>query len=112
MSDASAAATDPAPPPGDVNPAAEASVAEEKVFEPAPVVRGEHAEPSATRVLEQQTAKIPSHWFLAASLTSMAASLTLEMTGNRRWSRFVGMWAPSLLVMGVYNKLVKSLGPR
>ena len=96
----------------EVNPAAEASLEQEHVFEPAPVVRGEHSEASFTRALEQQSAKIPSHWFLAASLTAMAASLGLELAGERRWSRFVGMWAPSLLVMGVYNKLVKSLGPR
>lgn len=96
----------------DVNPADGASLEREKVFEPTPVVRGEHSESSLTRALEQQTAKIPSHWFLAAALTSMTASLGLELAGERRWSRFVGMWAPSLLVMGVYNKLVKSLGPR
>ncbi|MEX0891381.1 MAG: hypothetical protein WEB88_04365 [Gemmatimonadota bacterium] len=96
----------------EVNPAAGASEEAVKVFEPAPVVRGEHTEASLTRALEQQSAKIPSHWFLAASLATMAASAGFELVGKRRWSRFVGMWAPSLLVMGVYNKLVKSLGPR
>ena len=78
----------------------------------APVVRTEHVEHSFTRLLEQQTAKIPSHWFLFASLASMATSLGLELTGRRSASRFVGMWSPSLLIIGVYNKLVKTLGPR
>lgn len=96
----------------EVNPAAQASLEQENVFEPAPVVRGEHSEASLTRALEQHSAKIPSHWFLAASLAAMTASLCLELAGKRRWSGFVGMWGPSLLVMGVYNKLVKSLGPR
>jgi hypothetical protein len=96
----------------EVNPAAEASQQHVKVFKPAPVVRGEHAETSLTRALEQQSAKIPSHWFLAASFAAMGASVVFELVGKQRWSRFVGMWAPSLLVMGVYNKLVKSVGPR
>ena len=91
----------------DVNPAADRTDA----YDPAPVVRDEHAEPTLTRMVDQQTAKIPSHWFLVASFGAMGASLGLELAGNRRWSRFVGMWAPSLLITGVYNKLVKALGP-
>lgn len=77
-----------------------------------PVVRPEHAEGSLTRLLEQQTAKIPSDVFLTAALICMAVSLTCELTNRRRASRFVGMWPGPLLVMGVYNKLVKLLGPR
>jgi hypothetical protein len=81
-------------------------------YDPTPLVRDEHTEPTFTRVIEQQTARIPSHWFLLAAFTAMAASLVFEVTGRSRWSRFVGMWAPSLLITGVYNKLVKSFGPR
>ena len=81
-------------------------------YRPAPVVRDEHAEDTFTRLVEQQTAKIPSHWFLVASFTAMLGSLVLELSGKHKESRFVGMWAPSLLIVGVYNKLVKSLGPR
>lgn len=92
----------------DRNPAA----GREDAYRPAPVVRDEHAEATFTRLVEQQTAKIPSHWFLVVSLAAMGASLVLELAGNHRYSRFVGMWAPSLLIVGVYNKLVKSLGPR
>jgi hypothetical protein len=97
----------------DVNPASKASVEESvRTYEPAPVVREEHAEGSFTRVIEQQTAKIASSTFLAASLSSMAASFILEVMGKRRWSRFVGMWAGPLLTAGVYNKMVKTFGPR
>jgi hypothetical protein len=78
----------------------------------APVVRAEHRESSLTRLLEQQTAKIPSDFFLAAALGSMLTSLVLELAGRRRQGRFVGMWPGPLLVMGVYNKLVKLLGAR
>jgi hypothetical protein len=62
--------------------------------------------------MEQQTAKIPSHWFLLGALGAMALSLMLELTGRRRESRFVGQWPAPLLLMGMYNKLVKTLGTR
>lgn len=96
----------------DVNPAAEQSIERERVVRPAPILREEHEESSFTRVLEQQAAKIPSDWFLAAALAAMTGSLVLELAQRPRLSRFVGMWAPSLLIMGVYNKLVKTLRPR
>lgn len=93
----------------DVNPASRSS---EKEYQAAPVLRAEHSEGSFTRVIEQQTAKIPSDVFLFLSIGSMLTSAALELTGNPRASKFVGMWAPSLLIMGVYNKLVKVVGPR
>ena len=79
-------------------------------YNAAPVLRPEHSEPDITRVIEQQAAKIPSHVFLVMSVSAMAASLGLALTGRERGSRFIGMWAPTLLIMGVYNKLVKITG--
>ncbi|MCE9668739.1 hypothetical protein LY474_13020 [Myxococcus stipitatus] len=94
----------------DVNPA---SAASEKEYEEAPAVRRpEHAEGSFTRLIEQQAAKIPSHVFLFSSLCSMGVSLGLELLGRERPARFIGSWVSPLLVMGVYNKLVKLLGTR
>jgi hypothetical protein len=93
----------------DVNPASTASM---DSYEAAPVRRIEHRENSLTRMVEHQTAKIPSDIFLVLSLGAMAVSLSTEMAGRQRMSRFVGMWVGPLLVMGVYNKLVKTLGPR
>lgn len=92
----------------DVNPAAVESVASTT----APVIRPEHAEGDIARLIEQQAAKIPSHWFLFAALVSMATSLGLELGGRTRASRFIGMWPTPLLVTGMYNKLVKTLGTR
>ena len=89
----------------DTNPAEHASLAEN-----APLRRAEHREDSFTRVIEQQAAKVPSHVFLSASLLAMAASAVFEARGQRRASRFVGQWPAPLLLMGVYNKLVKSFG--
>jgi len=92
----------------EINPAARAS---ETRYRPAPVLREDHAESRVTRLIEQQTAKIPSDVFLFAALSTMAASLALEVTNHVRASRFIGMWPAPLLVMGVYNKLVKTLHP-
>ncbi len=91
----------------DVNPAAGSS---EQAYRAAPVIRDEHSEAMLTRLIEQQTARIPSHWFLTAAIAAMCASLGLELAGRTRESRFVGMWAPTLLLAGLYNKLVKVLG--
>lgn len=97
----------------DVNPASEAS-AQDYVKDRAapPVVRAEHEEDSVTRLIEQQTAKVPSQLFLVASFAAMGVSLGFELMRRDRAARFVGLWVTPLLVMGVYNKLVKTLGPR
>jgi hypothetical protein len=92
----------------DVNPAATASL----TAAPAPVLRPEHAEGDLARAIEQQAAKIPSDWFLLGALGSMGLSLVLELTGRRRASGFVGQWPAPLLILGIYNKLVKTLGTR
>jgi hypothetical protein len=92
----------------EVNPAARESMDEA----PVPVVRPEHAEGDLARLIEQQTAKLPSHWFLFGALGVMCASLGLELSGRTRAARFIGMWPTPLLVAGMYNKLVKTLGTR
>jgi hypothetical protein len=91
----------------DINPAAAASLADVP-----PVLRPEHMEGELVRLIEQQAAKIPSHWFLFSALGSMGLSLALELRGCRRSSHFVGMWPAPLLALGIYNKIVKTLGTR
>lgn len=93
--------------PQDVNPASHESL---NVYRDPPVVRPEHAEGVLARLLEQQTAKVPSDLFLMAALAAMGGSLLLELRGHWRASQFVGMWPAPLLVMGLYNKLVKVFG--
>jgi hypothetical protein len=72
--------------------------------------RQDHTEGTVARRIEEQTAKLPSDTFLWAAVGSMAVSATLQMMGNKQASVFVGQWAPSLLVLGLYNKIVKQLG--
>ena len=92
----------------EVNPAAQASLE----YQPAPVVRPEHAEGTIARLIEQQSAKMPSHWFLIAAFGAMGLSLALELQGRRRESRFVAHWPAPLMIAGVYNKMVKTFGTR
>ena len=64
---------------------------------------------SATAI-ERQTAKLPSDLFLYAAAGSIVASLTLKSMGRNKDALFVGQWAPTLLILGLYNKLVKMFG--
>ena len=67
-------------------------------------------EDSLTGAIESQTSKIPSSGYLAAALSSMAASAILKIAGKDQAALFVGQWAPAFLILGVYNKMVKQHG--
>jgi hypothetical protein len=69
-----------------------------------------HSEGIIARTIEGQTAKLPSDTFLWAALGSMATSLLLQGMGKKEESLFVGQWAPTFLILGLYNKIVKELG--
>jgi hypothetical protein len=59
------------------------------------------------RGIEQQTAKLPSDLFLWAALGSIGTSLALKVMGRDEDALFVGQWAPTFLILGTYNKMVK-----
>ncbi len=73
-------------------------------------VNPEKREGEVATMIEEQTAKIPSDVFLWASITTMALSLTLKVMKRDDQALFVGLWASSFLLFGIYNKLVKQLG--
>jgi hypothetical protein len=78
------------------------------------------------KAIEKQTAKIPSDFWLWAAGASIIGSLVFQsigMFGTPRskakrllyptrapTANFVGMWAPTFLLLGIYNKLVKVAG--
>ena len=66
-----------------------------------------HKEGEVAKTIEEQTAKIPSDVYLWAAVGTMALSAALFFTKNKHASIFFGQWAPSLLIIGLYNKLVK-----
>lgn len=72
--------------------------------------RGNHTEGIVARTIEEQTAKLPSDIFLWASLGAIGTSLVLQTLDKKEASLFVGQWAPTFLILGLYNKLVKVLG--
>lgn len=70
----------------------------------------EYAEGRIARSIEQQTAKLPSDTFLWLAGGSILGSLALKAMGRDRDAEFVGHWAPTFLILGLYNKIVKTHG--
>jgi hypothetical protein len=69
-----------------------------------------HTEGPVARTIEEYTAQLPSDTFLWAAGASILGSLTLMGLGNRHGALFVGQWAPTFLLLGIYNKIVKVAG--
>lgn len=92
----------------------------EKIVNPTPTRQGQwddHAgsQPPAeegvvARTIEQYTAQIPSDLFLWAAGASIVGSLVLHCSDRKKDATFVGQWAPTFLLLGLYNKLVKVAG--
>ena len=72
--------------------------------------RPERTEGGMAKAIEKQTSKMPSDWFLMAAVGAVGASLAMQMTGSRHRSLFFGQWVPTILLLGVYNKIVKVAG--
>ena len=92
----------------------------------------EQKEGPIARAIERRTARMPSDVFLWLAGVSIAGSAALQLLAEiggfratklfgrkgmlafggrpRHLSLFVGQWAPTLLLLGLYNKLVKVLG--
>lgn len=63
-----------------------------------------------TKAIEKQTAKVPSIIYLTAAVLSMTGSMTLKLMGRKNSALFVGQWAAPFLILGIYNKIVKTKG--
>jgi limonene-1,2-epoxide hydrolase len=62
-----------------------------------------------THEVEKQTSKVPSLTFMGFAVAAMAASAVLVLTGRKQLGNFVGQWAPTILIMGLYNKIAKEI---
>lgn len=62
------------------------------------------------RAIEEQTARLPSDTWLWAAGGSIALSLFFQSSGQKQKALFVGQWAPTFLLLGIYNKMVKLHG--
>ncbi len=61
-------------------------------------------------MVEKATSHVPSLVFLSASLIAMGTSLTLKCCGKPKAALFIGQWAAPFLLLGIYNKIVKTEG--
>ncbi|WP_437734209.1 hypothetical protein [Sorangium sp. So ce1335] len=64
-------------------------------------------EGKVTTKIEEKTGKVPSGAYLGLAIGSMVLSAGFMLAGKKQIANFVGQWVPSLLVIGIYNKLVK-----
>ena len=76
-------------------------------------------EGKTAKAIEAVTARLPSDMYLWAAGAAMTGSLVAQIFGVRGGrksppraplSMFIGQWVPTLLLFGVYNKLVKQHG--
>ena len=72
--------------------------------------RQDHSEGTIAKSIEEQTAKLPSDVFLWAAASAMVASAAMQVSGHKQVSNFIGEGVPTLLIFGLYNKMVKLLG--
>jgi hypothetical protein len=71
---------------------------------------GENSEGALTKQIEKVTTRIPSATFLTLAMASIALSAGLRMFGRKEDAQFIGQWVPTILTLGLYNKLVKFEG--
>jgi hypothetical protein len=81
-----------------------------------------YEEGPVARTIEKQTSRLPSDLFLWGALGAMGASLIAQLTQPKKRTffnmpsrsgqigLFFGQWVPTLLLFGIYNKIVKVAG--
>lgn len=67
-------------------------------------------EGTTTKTIEKVTSAIPSATWLVLAGGAIVGSLTLKLLGKDKTANFVGEWVPTILMLGLYNKIVKVLG--
>jgi hypothetical protein len=72
--------------------------------------RSTQSEDQFTKSVEEYTASIPSSAYLGVAIGAMGLSLLCQLTGQGKWGNFIAQWVPTLLIIGLYNKLVKLEG--
>lgn len=69
-----------------------------------------HREGMLTKKIENETSKVPSAVYLTAAMVALTTSFTLKCLHKNHSALFVGQWVSPLLIMGLYNKIVKTEG--
>jgi hypothetical protein len=77
-----------------------------------PKSNGKHSysEGEVAKSIEKETAQMPSDIFLWTALGCLGFSAVFRLVGLRSFGQFVGQAAAPILIMGLYNKIVKLEG--
>lgn len=67
-------------------------------------------EEEMTNKFEECRPRISSKHFICAALTVMGLSIFFKCKGHKHIALFLGQWVSPILIMGLYNKLVKIHG--
>lgn len=67
-------------------------------------------EGKVAKEIEKYTAEVPSDAYLWSAVSVMGVSLTFKLLQKDDLALFIGQWAAPMLLMGVYNKIVKTQG--
>ncbi len=70
----------------------------------------QHEEGQVTKAIEHYTSQVPSGTYLSLAVGSLGLSLALRLLGQKHAANFVGQWVPTILILGLYNKVVKVEG--
>jgi hypothetical protein len=70
----------------------------------------QYTEGKGTKAIEKETSRIPSDAFLFGSLAAMGTSMILKLCRKDHLALFIGQWAAPFLLLGIYNKIVKTMG--
>ncbi len=70
----------------------------------------QHEEGTLTKRIEHYTSMVPSGLYLTLAFGSAGLAAGLYLTGKKEDATFVGHWTSAILLMGVYNKIVKVQG--
>ncbi|HEY2153999.1 MAG TPA: hypothetical protein VGH33_00115 [Isosphaeraceae bacterium] len=70
----------------------------------------ENDEGTITKAIEHYTSQVPSGTYLSLAVGSIGVSLALRLLGQKHAAEFVGQWVPTILILGLYNKMVKIHG--
>lgn len=77
----------------------------ESLSRQAPIEEG-----ATTAAIERVTARAPSQTWLWLAGASIVSSVALFSSGKKDLGLLVGLWPATFLLLGNYNKMVKSFG--
>lgn len=63
-----------------------------------------------TNTIERYMSQIPSSVYMTLALASIALSATVQLSGRKKDSQFIGHWVSSFLLLGLYNKIARYEG--